>query len=256
MNETTKITFIIPSIGRDTLHATIKSLLNQTRSEWNAIVVFDGVEPSLQTTDDRFSILQIQKEQKKEKQYENRAGYVRNYGIQFATTEWVAFVDDDDTLLSDYVERFLEETETYDNDVVIFRMVRYEYVHVPERLKPEVVEFIKTYDSLAKSGLETQPYNYTIMEGDTFTTIRLVYIYPFETTDNLYDSQVGISFAVKRYIFQSGIQFNYERHEDFKLLDRIRSNKYKMMISPHIVYIIRDSLRPGEYNANRVFINH
>lgn len=253
MSETAKITFIIPSIGRDTLHTTIKSLLNQTCSEWKAIVVFDGVEPSLQTTDDRFTTLQIQKD---ETQYENRAGYVRNYGIQFATTEWVAFVDDDDTLLSDYVERFLEETDTYDNDVVIFRMVRYEYVHVPERLNPEVIEFIKTYNSLVKSGLETQPYNYTVMEGDTFSTIRLVYIYPFETTDNLYDSQVGISFAVKRYIFQSGFQFNYEKHEDFKLLDRIRSNKYKMMISPHIVYIIRDSLRPGEYNTNRVFINH
>ena len=253
MSETAKITFIIPSIGRDTLHTTIESLLNQTCSEWKAIVVFDGVEPILQTTDDRFTTLQIQKD---ETQYENRAGYVRNYGIQFATTEWVAFVDDDDTLLSDYVERFLEETDTYDNDVVIFRMVRYDYVYVPERLKPEVIEFIKTYDSLVKSGLETQPYNYTVMEGDTFSTIRLVYIYPFETTDNLYDSQVGISFAVKRYIFQSGIQFQSENHEDFKLLDRIRSNKYKMMISPHIVYIIRDSLRPGEYNTNRVFINH
>lgn len=253
MTETAKITFIIPSIGRETLHTTIESLLNQTCSEWNAIVVFDGVEPCLRTTDDRFTALQIEKE---EKRCENRAGYVRNYGIQYATTEWVAFVDDDDTLLSEYVERFLEETDAYDNDVVIFRMVRYNHVLVPERLKSEVIEFIKNYESLSKTGLETQPFKYTTVEGDTFATIRLVYIYPFEKTDNLYDSQVGISFAAKRYIFQSGIQFKSEQHEDFKLLDQIRSNKYKMMISPHIVYIIRDTLGPSEYNTNRVFINH
>lgn len=253
MTETAKITFIIPSIGRETLHTTIESLLNQTCSEWKAIVVFDGVEPCLRTTDDRFTALQIQKE---ENRYENRSGYVRNYGIQFATTEWVAFVDDDDTLLSEYVERFLEETDAFDNDVVIFRMVKYDYAHVPERLKYEILEHIETNNLREKSGLETQPFKYSIIEGDTFATIRLIHIYPFETTDNLYDSQVGISFAAKRYIFQSGIQFKTEQHEDFKLLDQIRSNKYKMMISPHIVYIIRDTLRPSEYNANRVFINH
>ena len=130
MNQSANITFIIPTIGRDTLHTTVESLLNQTCSMWKAIVVFDGVKPSFQTEDERFLIL---KTERMKKECNNNAGYVRNYGIQFATTDWVAFVDDDDTLRNDYVERFIEESNDYDADVILFRMVRYEYLRVLER---------------------------------------------------------------------------------------------------------------------------
>ena len=39
-----KITFIIPTIGRDTLSNTIKSLEEQTNQNWNAIIIFDGIK--------------------------------------------------------------------------------------------------------------------------------------------------------------------------------------------------------------------
>jgi glycosyltransferase involved in cell wall biosynthesis len=48
---------------------------------------------------------------------------VRNEGIKLATSEWIAFVDDDDTLSSNYVETFYNEIKEFNNiDVIIFRM--------------------------------------------------------------------------------------------------------------------------------------
>jgi glycosyltransferase involved in cell wall biosynthesis len=45
------ITFIIPSIGRDSLKNTIRSLLNQTSDKWKAIIVFDGCKNTLDKND-------------------------------------------------------------------------------------------------------------------------------------------------------------------------------------------------------------
>jgi glycosyltransferase involved in cell wall biosynthesis len=58
------LTFIVPSIGRDTLPRTIKSLENQTNQDWNAIIVFDGCVPNIETTNDKIKIIQIEKKEK------------------------------------------------------------------------------------------------------------------------------------------------------------------------------------------------
>jgi glycosyltransferase involved in cell wall biosynthesis len=117
-NDLPIVTFIIPTIGRDTLSKTIKSLKNQTKRNWKAIIIFDGIQPTISDNDERISIIQIEKKGKL-----NHAGRVRNSGIEFVDTEWVAFVDDDDTITPNYLEIF--ENELDDNwDVIIFRMLR------------------------------------------------------------------------------------------------------------------------------------
>ena len=40
------ITFIIPTVNRPSLKRAIDSLYAQTLSEWKAIIIYDGVEPS------------------------------------------------------------------------------------------------------------------------------------------------------------------------------------------------------------------
>ena len=92
MSDNTKVTFIIPSIGRDTLKTTICSLINQTNSNWKAIIIFDGINPTIWTNDNRITMIKCTKLGKNK----NSAGLVRNYGILLAKTEWIAFVDDDD----------------------------------------------------------------------------------------------------------------------------------------------------------------
>lgn len=112
-----KITFIIPTIGRATLDRTINSLKEQNNPNWKAIVVFDGIELK-DFKDDRVSSIKIPKTGIK-----NHAGNVRNFGMEKVETEWIGFVDDDDTLSPDYVDKFEEELcVSPDLDCVIFRM--------------------------------------------------------------------------------------------------------------------------------------
>jgi glycosyltransferase involved in cell wall biosynthesis len=199
------VTFIIPTIGRATLKNTLLSLINQTNPNWNAIVIFDGIEPdknllffSDNKLDSRIKILQCQKLG----EGSNYAGRVRNYGINYAKTEWIAFVDDDDTIKDNYVEIFLYEINKYKVDVVIFRMLFCDE------------------------------------------------IMPHDKIDNFIINNVGISFALKKSIFDNGIIFESSKEEDFHLLDKIRENGYKMMISPHLLYFVKDC---QEYS--RIFIN-
>jgi glycosyltransferase involved in cell wall biosynthesis len=113
------LTFIIPTIGRSTLSKTLDCLINQTNPNWKAIVIFDGISSTIQNTDPRICII----ESPKLGQGTNSAGLVRNYGITFADTEWVAFVDDDDNLSRRYVDIFILESSKYKlADIIIFRM--------------------------------------------------------------------------------------------------------------------------------------
>jgi glycosyltransferase involved in cell wall biosynthesis len=113
------ITFIIPSIGRPTLKRTLLSLQNLNIKDWKAIVVFDGVEQPCQNIvdDERITYTRIDKIGTL-----NHGGNVRNHGIKMSTTTWVGFVDDDDTLTSDYLDEFYDLSNQYDPDVILFRM--------------------------------------------------------------------------------------------------------------------------------------
>jgi len=147
--------------------------------------MFDGVQPTITSTDKRITILRMNKVGIK-----NHAGSVRNEAIKYVTTEWVGFVDDDDTLTPCYVDRFLSHVKE-DIDVIIFRM------NLDDRILP--------------------PLNHA--------TFHINY--------------VGISFAVKTSLFHEGFWFEPSSAEDFYLLDRYRSERKHIMISPHVTYLVR-----------------
>lgn len=112
----TYITFIIPSIGRITLIDTIQSLLDLNCNNWKAIIIYDGVPQNIKVDDERVEIYEIEKS--------GHAGYVRNYGItKVKNSEWIGFVDDDDVLSEDYIDKLKLEQRLNDIDVCIFRMI-------------------------------------------------------------------------------------------------------------------------------------
>lgn len=114
-----KITFIIPTIGRDTLTNSIQSLLNQRNNNWEAIIIFDGIKPNIEVNDKRIKVMQIDKKGRDK----NSAGLVRNIGIKYANTNWIGYLDDDDYLANDYIDCFYNELNlNHDMDVLIFRM--------------------------------------------------------------------------------------------------------------------------------------
>jgi glycosyltransferase involved in cell wall biosynthesis len=182
------ITFIIPSVGRSTLVQTLQSLQNINNPGWNAIVVFDGIDPPQPVSDPRISYMTIHKQG-----YANCAGQVRNQGIRAAKTQWVAFVDDDDILLPNYVDQFYNELNT-GAEVIIFRM----YSTFDDRLVP-----------------------------------------PMDHLD-FYPAHVGISFCLKTSICrEEHMWFNPCRFEDFDLLNRLRSLRKRIRMSPAVTYAVR-----------------
>ena len=95
---------------------TIQSLMNQKCSNWKAIIIFDGIKNNITIDDKRFSIYEIEKI--------GKAGDVRNYGInQVEDSEWIGFVDDDDVLSDDYIDKVKLEKKLNDMDVCLFRMI-------------------------------------------------------------------------------------------------------------------------------------
>ena len=120
------ITFIIPTLGRPSLKKAIESIENQTNDNWKAIVVFDGIEPNISISNPKISVIKTEKAGVGQ----NGAANVRNYGIKHAESEWIGFLDDDDTIALDYVETFNNELTAYPFvDVIIFRMHR--SIHQP-----------------------------------------------------------------------------------------------------------------------------
>ena len=195
----TLVTFIIPTIGRKTLLRALESLYKQTVWDWKAVVVFDGMEPTIEVADPRVTVLTCEKKGTHElvngEQKPNGAGEVRNFGIRNkCDTEWVGFLDDDDTLAHTYLETFYNELKNvYNPDVVLFRMRREHETDVVLP-KPEHVSLVRYW--------------------------------------------VGISFLAKRSVFNDGNWFISSHDEDFNLLERIQTQGYKLVMSPYIKYFV------------------
>jgi glycosyltransferase involved in cell wall biosynthesis len=116
MDSGTLITFIIPTIGRPTLQRTLDSIRASSNPSWEAIVMFDGVDPTLESGDERIRVYRMDKVGVR-----NFAARVRNHAIAKARTPWVGFVDDDDTITPTYVSDFVDHLAC-NPDVIIFRM--------------------------------------------------------------------------------------------------------------------------------------
>jgi hypothetical protein len=120
------VTFILPTIQRPSLQRAITSLLQQTCPHWKAIILFDGCQPMVKTLpslkDPRIMFASIVKTGSVSAVH-SKAGHVRNVGLHWVQTPWVGFLDDDDRLTLDYVERLQEECRiTPTADLIVFKM--------------------------------------------------------------------------------------------------------------------------------------
>ncbi len=101
------ITFIIPSLNRPTILRTVDSLLNQTNSNWKAIILYDGVDGT-EFNNEKIKTIRLPKKGLMGPN-NGQSGLVRNEGIKIADTEWIGFLDDDDTIHPNYVQTLSEK---------------------------------------------------------------------------------------------------------------------------------------------------
>lgn len=112
------ITFIIPSLNRLTIIRSIDSLLKQTNPNWKAIIIYDGVDGT-EFDDQRIKIIKLPKTGLVGPR-NGQSGLVRNEGIKIVDTEWIGFLDDDDTIDPEYVDTLFNKYQ--DKDFVVWRM--------------------------------------------------------------------------------------------------------------------------------------
>lgn len=138
------LTFVIPSVGRPTLNRTLDSILKQTHQNWKAIVGFDGilknelsVDPIL---DERIQYIHFKDKLGILKDggiTGSSAGLVRNKIINEVSSDWIGFVDDDDSLYPNYLHHFFSH-DIDKIDCFIFRMIYPDGVILP-RINSDVL---------------------------------------------------------------------------------------------------------------------
>lgn len=80
----------------------LKSILNQTYKEFEVIIVNDGTKDNSQKIIDKYT-----KKDKRFKSYIKENGGLssaRNYGVKYATGDYIVFIDSDDYVSLDYLE--------------------------------------------------------------------------------------------------------------------------------------------------------
>jgi len=131
------VSVIIPSFNRELLIAeTLDSILAQTYSSWEAIVVDDGsadntcqLVKSYSDRDQRIKLIQRNREPK-------GASVCRNIGLENAKGKYVIFLDSDDLLSPDCLEnrvRFMNEHPEL--NFAVFQMICFDEKGLMENLK-------------------------------------------------------------------------------------------------------------------------
>lgn len=117
-----KISIIVPVYNSEKyLGKCIDSILNQTYKDFELLLFNDGskdnslyIMKEYSLKDNRIKVID---------QKNMGVAKTRNKGIELATGEYIAFIDNDDTIQEDYLERFLSNCDNYDMVIGGYRRV-------------------------------------------------------------------------------------------------------------------------------------
>lgn len=142
-----KISVIIPVYNSEKyLEDTILSVINQSYKNLQVILINDGSTDSSRSICEKFR----QKDNRIELINIKNSGVsrARNIGIDHAIGEYIFFVDSDDILFEDSIERLIENIAFDKSDLVIggYVEVDKDNVYIRERSIPEVLTLITTID--------------------------------------------------------------------------------------------------------------
>ena len=136
-----KVSVIIPTYNRSSLvKEAVESVLAQTFNDLEIIVVDDG------STDDTRSVIEVVGDPKIKYYYKENAGVsnARNFGIEHAKGQYIAFLDSDDCWPKDFLKLLVGKLE---------KDHKYEAAYTSVKILSANGEFLKsTEESLCKSG--------------------------------------------------------------------------------------------------------
>ena len=203
------ITFIVPSIGRESLKNSLLSLVSQVDEGWQCHVGFDGltkdqVNPDILVDDPRIIYHYFEEKRGQNFGCHPGAGAVRNHLMELADSEWYAFLDDDDTLSREYVYNFKQHLDEHPlMDMMIFRMRYHSRFGYPNDFTVPQLEI-------------DDPYTLSGAVGS-----------------------IGISLCVKKdFIGRTDVSFATSHLEDLNYVEQFINNNARIVLSDIVGYFV------------------
>ncbi|MGL5357206.1 MAG: glycosyltransferase [Cetobacterium sp.] len=113
-----KVSVIVPVYNVEKyLDKCLKSIVNQTLKDIEIIIVNDGTKDNSEEI-----ILKYEKKDKRIKYYKKENGGLsdaRNYGLEKSTGEYISFIDSDDFIDSDMLEKMYNNAKENESDIIV-----------------------------------------------------------------------------------------------------------------------------------------
>lgn len=152
-----KVSIIVPVYNaKEYLEQSINSVINQSFSDWELILVDDGSTDGSGVVCDTY----VKMDNRIKVIHQNNKGVscARNAGIRFSQGEWIEFLDSDDYLNDRFLDTMLECSDEV--DLVVCSMRNFptdEIVQLPNRLYSSVSETAFDFEFLYNCGFYNSP---------------------------------------------------------------------------------------------------
>ena len=258
-----KVSIIVPVYNvEEYLDKCLNSLVNQTLKDIEIIVVNDGTKDNSQDIIDRY----VSKYPKLVKSYIKENGGLssaRNYGLKFASGEYIAFVDSDGYVELDMYEKMYNKAKKENLDIVVCDTINFyddRMVYLKSNLNYSN-DVIKNY-IISPPMAPIRLYKRNIFNNQEFE--EGIYYEDLNFTPSLVNITKNIGFIDNTYYYyrQRNDSIMHQTKFNSKLLDvfKVLDNNYKKLYKEYpveveylyITHLLRTaSLRFLDYDKSR-----
>lgn len=252
------ISIIIPVYNCEKyIEKCIKSLMNQTYKDFEILLINDG------STDKSAEICSFyEKSNKNIKLFNIKNSGVsnaRNYGIDYATGNYIQFVDSDDYVDSDYIESMVNAIKNTDEDIDIvicgikqIILKNNEYIFSRDiKVESSDIYNIKELNDVMPELIEKAYINYCyskLIKKDVIINNNIRFNkYLSLGEDTLF--VLDILNSSKNIKILSNTPYNYVIHSDYSLTYKYRNDKFEIlnMISNKIEMFCKNNMNKSQF---------
>ena len=250
---------VIPLYNKqDYILKTLRSVLDQSFTDFEVIIVNDG------STDSSFNLVNKVNDSRLKVYNKNNEGVsvARNYGIQKATTEWIAFLDSDDEWEPNYLQNIYDNIHEIPSGDVFYTITRSIKKNCVEQFVPldtdeasviDYFDFILTRNGQKMSSSSTVvkkpcfeqagyfPAGVKVGE-DTDTWIRLAWLY---NVCFIPKALVNVNWQASNSNWQNTSDWDIitKTFKDWKRLNKIPHHKFTSSMRFYQDYIIKENVQ-------------